>query len=385
MLVDELTTYESWNLEKPIIPSHSCLYHLEPIGIGTPYVESLTGYIARLAESHGVVTGMLVLSKVAPLIKKGYVFEQNKDGGLDKIFANQTQSLNGTGTWTVSLIQILESLTLQHNLCFLTMLTWSEVIPQRGMLRPIRAWCSACYNHWHITEQVVYEPLLWSLNSVTLCSHHHQLLSTQCPHCHQTNKTLAWRSRPGYCSKCDGWLGISTLTEHELKWQTWVIKNIQDILAAAPRLVFPPPKEKVAKTLSAYANALSKGNIAAFARLLGIGYRQGVRLCQGDNIPQLDTLLQICDCLETSLLEFLTEEVITTNFDKLTTQQHSQQQPKKQNRVTGHGKICDSERVQHVLQTALSEFPPRSLTAIAESLGYKSCSSLFYRCSDLCH
>jgi transcriptional regulator with XRE-family HTH domain len=150
-------------------------------------------------------------------------------------------------------------------------------------------------------------------------------------------------------------------------------------------LAFPPPKEKVAKTLSAYANALNKGNLAAFARLLGIGYRQVVRLCQGNNIPQLDTLLQICDCLGTSLLGFLTEEVITTNFDMLTSQQPNQQQLKKQKRVTGHGKICDSEQVQRVLQAALSEFPPRSLTAIAKSLGYKGCSSLFYHCSDLCH
>lgn len=36
-----------------------CLYNLEPIGIGTPYVEGLTSYIVRLADAHCVTTGTL--------------------------------------------------------------------------------------------------------------------------------------------------------------------------------------------------------------------------------------------------------------------------------------------------------------------------------------
>ncbi len=79
------TTCELWNLEKPLIPQHSRLYHLKPIGVGTPYVESLTGYVARLAEAHCVPTGILVLSEIAPFVKKGYVFD-NKSGGLELEF-----------------------------------------------------------------------------------------------------------------------------------------------------------------------------------------------------------------------------------------------------------------------------------------------------------
>ena len=51
MLASALETYESWDLKKLVIPSRSRLYQLEPIGIGTPLVESLTGYISRLAEA----------------------------------------------------------------------------------------------------------------------------------------------------------------------------------------------------------------------------------------------------------------------------------------------------------------------------------------------
>jgi hypothetical protein len=50
MLAERFTSYESWDLEKPSIPDRSRLYQLEPIGIGTPHVESLTGYISRLSR-----------------------------------------------------------------------------------------------------------------------------------------------------------------------------------------------------------------------------------------------------------------------------------------------------------------------------------------------
>ena len=41
-------------------PPRSRLYSLEPIGVGTAMVESLTGYVARLAEAHSVSAGDLV-------------------------------------------------------------------------------------------------------------------------------------------------------------------------------------------------------------------------------------------------------------------------------------------------------------------------------------
>jgi hypothetical protein len=78
----------------------------------------------------------------------------------------------------------------------------------------------------------------------------------------------------------------------------------------------------------------------------------------------------------------LTEEAIAPNSSKIVTQ--SQTQPKRK-RVTSHGSINDSSQVKRLLQAALNECPPRSVTEIAEGLGYRSCSSLFYHASDLCH
>ncbi len=38
------------------IPKRSRLYFLEPIGVGTPYTESLSSYLTRLAQEHCVIS-----------------------------------------------------------------------------------------------------------------------------------------------------------------------------------------------------------------------------------------------------------------------------------------------------------------------------------------
>ena len=58
---------ESWSLSRPLLPPRSQLYSLEPIGVGTELVESLTGYVARLADAHSVSVGDLVGRVLADL------------------------------------------------------------------------------------------------------------------------------------------------------------------------------------------------------------------------------------------------------------------------------------------------------------------------------
>jgi TniQ len=52
--------FESWSLSSQPVPPRSQLYSLQPVGVGTGMVESLTGYVARLAEAHSVSVGDLV-------------------------------------------------------------------------------------------------------------------------------------------------------------------------------------------------------------------------------------------------------------------------------------------------------------------------------------
>ena len=60
--------FNSWDCTLPVLPKRSRLYALEPLEIGTPFVESLSGYVARLADAHAVSLGNLVGRELSALV-----------------------------------------------------------------------------------------------------------------------------------------------------------------------------------------------------------------------------------------------------------------------------------------------------------------------------
>ena len=62
--------YEPWHLNwGTTLPERSYFYHMPPRGLGSAYVESLTGYISRLADAHNVSTGTLLSRELLPRIR----------------------------------------------------------------------------------------------------------------------------------------------------------------------------------------------------------------------------------------------------------------------------------------------------------------------------
>jgi hypothetical protein len=54
-------SFERLDLTEPAFAEPSLLYTLTPRGLGTPYVESLSSYVVRLAEAHAVPVWRLIL------------------------------------------------------------------------------------------------------------------------------------------------------------------------------------------------------------------------------------------------------------------------------------------------------------------------------------
>lgn len=373
MSIDTFTKCELWNLRKPLISSRSRLHHLEPVGIGTPYVESLAGYIARLAKSHCLLPGALISQELAQLVPKVYK-TRNLYGIRD-----WTGALNSTGTMALDLVMVLETLTLRRDLRFLTLLTWTDTLPKRNLIRTVRAWCPACYEEWHSAKQVIYEPLLWSIQAVTACLRHQRRLSFQCPHCNQPLPQLSPYSRPGYCSKCFEWLGSSynsqsfdnlALAKEELMWQTWVVNTVGELLAIAPRLQQPMPSERVAQAFRTYVKQMTEGNIAAFARMLQIPKNKVWMWETGKVLPQLNILLIVCYCLRTSVLDFLSLNIARENISQLTQPPPSSQTYKAIKQL--NNTEFDPARVQQVLEAVLQgvEKPPPPMTEVARRVGH---------------
>lgn len=181
---------------------HSRLYHLEPIGVGTPEIECLTGYIARLAQKHLVTPYTLMLNEIVPLLK-GYQALAHKAQ-----FSLFHRPINGTGSTAAIFVDVMEELTKWTDLRFLTMLQWSEVLTSYSLIRAFRAWCPTCYEEQMVNGQICYDPLLWTLELIKFCPKHEKTLLLNRPHCESKLLHLGARSKPGYCSKCTGYLGI---------------------------------------------------------------------------------------------------------------------------------------------------------------------------------
>lgn len=378
MATDSPVSSECWDLTLPTIPPRSRLYSLEPVGIGTAGVESLTGYVARVANAHCVAVGSLIAIELESLVN-----QTQKHSYLHQI-NGCTEVLNSTGQMSLDFARVLEGLTLRHDLRYLTLVKWGNVLPAKGLLRRNRVWCSACYQEWQNNQEIVYEPLLWSFSVVSICHHHRQQLSSKCPFCHRQLSPLSWHSQPGYCSKCHSWLGSEdTLTNQEvdsieLEWQAWVAKNVGELLAYTPCLSEAPERERVAKALALCISQTTQGNIAEFARRLGL-LKSAVWQWQSSKaLPQLAMLLKICHVLGIPLLEFLfNPEILSINSSPIRTIQGLGQ-------TSQHSPVdFNTTGVQQRLEDALLEEPPPSVEAIARKFKINS-RSLRRRFPKLC-
>ncbi len=385
-----MTVYELWDLTRPTIPSRSRLYCLAPIGVGTPAVESLTGYVARLAEAHSVTPRTLVVHELLPLLGRAHL-SKPVNSSLSAFWRADTRALNGMRTLARDWVKALETQTGREDLRFLTMLTWSEVLSATGLLRLQRAWCPACYEEWRRAGQVVYEPLLWSLQVVRVCPRHRRHLQLQCPHsdCQQSQLILAPRSRPGYCSRCQRWLGAletepdnaSVLPEDEWQWQSWVVDVVGELVAAAPRLALPVRREKIRAAITDGMEQVAGGKAYRLARELHLSLFAVIGWTKGLRVPQLSFLLRVCHRFGTTPLHLLTDDPpeITVTAQNVPAWNESPSRP------SAPRKRFDAEVVQRALEEVLknAETPPPSMREIARRLGYDH-PTLHSHCRDLC-
>ena len=373
MLNDDLEIYDSCDLEKPTVPLRSRLYHLEPIGIATPYVESLTSYIARLAEAHCLTPKLLLEREI-----NSSSTQSSKRNNLFGI-RQYSGEINGRGETAAKLVNLLEKVTLKENLKFLTLLSWSEIFPRKKLIKTTRFWCPFCYQDFVAQNQPVYEPLIWSANAVITCSIHKTPLESRCRHCDRELPPLSSNSRVGFCSKCGKWLGKSInektrnfqkYSKDEIQWNHFVNENIEKLISVSNLLNKPMSKGLLAKSFNFYIDRLTTGNIAAFARMFDIPKNSVWMWSKGKSVPQIDTLLKICYSLNTSVLDFLAvNRYLPIHYPQVC---HSNIKLRKFERSNKSKTKIDAEFLKKYLHNILIDdrASTPSVTEIADRLGY---------------
>jgi hypothetical protein len=374
--------------KKSMIPPRSHLYNLEPIGVGTFNTESLTSYVTRLAEAHNVFTGTLISREIAPLLKKEYL----TTGGQAQISWG-AGAINGSGIQATEWVEVLRVLTLRNDLHYMTLLTWKDTLTQTGLIRSTQAWCPICFEGWRVAGQVVYEPLLWTLQVLKVCPHHRCALQQRCPHakCQRLLPWLSMRVRLGYCGHCQGWLGISAenvppedkqVEEDALAQQTWVWENMGELIALAPQVLSPPRRQNIERGLEYYIEQIAQGRINVFSRKLGLNRKIVSHWRDNHGVPSLYHLLQLCYQMGISPRSFLLDEQGRPSPALRTLPLEFSWKPfRKPVR-----KKLESNTLQSFLEAviATNQEPPLSVGKVARQLGYQCPKALSRRFPDLC-
>jgi hypothetical protein len=389
MFSPNLKLYPSWDTQKSLIPPRSRLYHLEPIGIETPYVESLTGYISRLAIEHCITPRKLILAEIAPLIDRKTKLSNSPIESISKVLGTERNRTvtNGIGLMATNLVRAISALTLRSDLHFLTLLPWAPFLSIRGLLRRKRAWCPICYQEWRDKEKSIYEPLIWYIDAVKICPVHYTLLLEECPQCHLQQIVLSGDSIPGYCNKCGHWLGsykhkLISNKSAEITWQLYVVNNLGELLSSAPSSKSALNPNIISNQISTYINQFFQSNKSSFSRLIGIHKTTIASWCDSSAIPQINNLLLLSHFCGIKLLDFLTSEVLIDNFNT------NNLEPKLSsvNQTRKSYKKLDYERkevLNTVLNEVINEYPPPSLESVALRLRY-SPDVLQYHFPEIC-
>lgn len=372
-MIREYEQYEQWESSSTVLPAATQLYNLLPIGLGTPMVESLTGYIARLGEAHCVSAGLLYWKEIKALAGKGNIFSFRVagDGGYS------THTINAHGSPAADFVRALEELTGRQDLRYLTMLTWAQVLPGHSLLRRWRAWCERCFQAWLQADQRIYEPLLWTMQVVTICPYHRRKLCDVCPHCSRRIGPLDWRSRPGYCSQCERSLvqadqvsSAKELTGDELTWPTWVATALGELISTAPQIASPPTKARLAQTIGTCIERMSSGNASAFARLLHVGRGDVSRWQRGKALRRLALLLNMAFRLGAPLLDFLLGSPACVSSRGFLKSAPVEPNRSPRRSTIQYGRRMDDPEVFRTLQSALDESPPPSVTQVMKRISH---------------
>lgn len=298
---------EKESLIHNLLSSRSILYNLEPVGLGTPYVESLTSYISRLALKHNVTVSSLVKMLFAQTTDKHYLKSNLSNG----VFGDTAKYINGNSRLSLEYVNVLEQLTLRNDLLQLTMNSWTDIFT-KNVVGEYRKWCPCCFNEWERENKDIYEPLLWYISDVNKCDVHGVELQEFCPNCNKKLLHINSHFNVGHCQYCFTNLGdkfdgkiIEYITEEEI----FIINNYKELIENASSITFLPTKKSVSLSLNNIMSGL-KINSTNFAKLIGVSPSTLSCWLSNRHIPSPESLIAIGRKIKSTIYNMLYGNVI---------------------------------------------------------------------------
>jgi len=275
------------------LPSRSKLHHLQPMGLGTGDVESLTSYFCRLSNSHSCSTHDLAAfvmrssqtqrwphyASTTP--RPRFVWHERAIAGI----------CDAATTWSAA----LSELTGVERLDRLTLLPLQGLIVAKSLMAQQARWCPECLAEDLAAGRPVYLRLSWDIGANKVCHHHHAPLVAHCPVCERGGvRHTSHCVVPGWCCHCGSFLGTPSKVApdaqveagkndvptadipDDLSLKLQRAQQLADLLArtsgSAPvNQPFEPSLRQMHESLEFLIEKMDFGVAAHFAKRIGIG------------------------------------------------------------------------------------------------------------------
>ena len=171
------------------------------------------------------------------------------------------------------------------------------------------------------------------------------------------------------------------LSKGELDRSLWISNAVGELIACSREDASAIEKNNIAKAIRETIDITHQGNIASFAKSFKLPKNTVWMWYQGKSIPKLKFILNICYCLDISLLSFL--ELEPTVFESL--EIDFQKLPNKGDVQRVSPKNFNPQKIENALQQILNSqhIPPPTMKEVAKRLGFDR-RIISEHCPELC-
>lgn len=342
------------------------LYDMEPLGKGGERIESITSYIARLALAHRVKVSDLLNRLILPAANKNNLAQKCGTKIFDSSF-----NVNGMSDLSETIIITIQRLTGRTDLVDLSFIKLREMFSSVNLIRKNMAWCPNCLDNMRLAGNDIYYPLIWNMKSVEICTLHKQPLEYECRHCGRNIPVLTRLQVNGFCPHCRKWLGNTPLRlnktcTRKYRYQEWKADEVSKILT---HMQGKTPLD----------SCCMKRNIDTIYRSNKERRRgnRNLRLFnywrQPDNLPQLETVLELCFNAGLSVYELCFADMDAHIVPEAISREDTQSENKNVRRKNHNHKHLISCALNFYLSERYSG-PPLSLKQIACKIGFNPCT-----------
>ncbi|MEK5441212.1 TniQ family protein [Fredinandcohnia sp. FSL W7-1320] len=361
--------YETLEITPTELTDRSDCFALNPMGVGTPFVENLTSYINRLARAHNIRSSDFLRYKVSEFLKSAYLISELNNGGLN----NKCRYINSDSSVAKEFVGAIEYLVGKDNLLYLTLLPFSSsyYISTKGIIKQQREWCPLCYREQEKKYETTFDLLLWTIVGVKVCLLHKTKLMSNCGNCGTKFRVIMKDSTTNLCHNCgmklDQYVDRNPCTE----WEVYYAEKMGELISSMIGLsrnkeIFLENLKKVVSHYKYYTAAAKATSISETTLRSWIIQKQ---------IPNIIYLLRFCFATNINPINLLNNELDMSKFNP------RQQLPEFNEKLVM--KRGENEKYKELLTTIIKEdaFPPPSLSEVERRLNNRGLRRNF---PDLC-